>query len=193
VSVAIRPARIEDAEILAELVNQAGEGLPLHVWEGMAAPGETGWDVGRRRARRDEGAFSWRNALVLDAGDGAIGCLIGYPLDLHPSPVGVDVPPLFRPLEELEAEAPGTWYINVIAVLPEERGRGHGVRLIEAARERAAEAGRAGLSLIVADTNAGARRFYEREGFATVAERPLVWEPGWGGPGRRWLLMTRPL
>ena len=132
-------------------------------WPSRARPAGT-WAAGAPAATT--GAFSWRNALVVDAGRGAIGCLIGYPLAPTPQPVPADTPPLFRPLEELEREAPGTWYINVIAVLPAERGRGHGARLIEAAREAAAEAGREGLSLIVADSNAGARRFYEREGFA---------------------------
>ncbi|HEX6094114.1 MAG TPA: hypothetical protein VFZ07_12215, partial [Dongiaceae bacterium] len=57
-----RPAVIEDAPILAELVNYAGEGLPLYLWGKMAAAGESAWDVGRRRAARDEGSFSYRNA-----------------------------------------------------------------------------------------------------------------------------------
>ena len=47
-----RRAAIEDAPILAELVNYAGDGLPLHLWSKMAAPGESAWDVGRRRAAR---------------------------------------------------------------------------------------------------------------------------------------------
>ena len=54
----LRPARPEDAEALAELINYAGEGLPIYLWERMAESGETVWDVGRRRARREEGAFS---------------------------------------------------------------------------------------------------------------------------------------
>jgi ribosomal protein S18 acetylase RimI-like enzyme len=186
----LRPARVEDADVLAELVNHAGEGLPLYLWGRMAAPGETAWDVGRRRARRDEGAFSWRNALVADEGDGPLGCLIGYPIPDDPPPPG-DVPAMFLPLDALEREAPGTWYINVLAVLPEARGRGLGSTLIGAARERAAEQGARGTSLIVSDANAGARRLYARHGYAETAERPMV-KNGWQGRGSRWILMTRP-
>ncbi|SPH24763.1 hypothetical protein DEA8626_03800 [Defluviimonas aquaemixtae] len=34
-----RIAEASDAEQLSELVNFAGEGLPLHVWQGLAADG----------------------------------------------------------------------------------------------------------------------------------------------------------
>ena len=46
----LRPATIDDATVLAELVNRAGEGMPLYLWGQMAEPGEAAWDVGRRRA-----------------------------------------------------------------------------------------------------------------------------------------------
>ncbi len=52
-----RRATPDDAAALAELINFAGEGLPLYLWERMAEPGETPWQVGRRRARREAGAF----------------------------------------------------------------------------------------------------------------------------------------
>ena len=53
-----------DAADLARLVDLAGEGLPSYLWARMAEPGEDAFAVGeRRRAARDEGAFSWRNAV----------------------------------------------------------------------------------------------------------------------------------
>ena len=186
----LRPARIEDAEILAQLVNYAGKGMPLYLWEQMAEPGESGWDLGRRRAERDEGAFSWRNALVLDEGEGAIGCLVGYAIAEDPPPAE-EMPAMFVPMDQLEREAPGTWYINVLAVLPHARGQGRGSALIGAALGRTAEEGLKGTSLIVSDANAGARRLYERLGFAEVSSRPMV-KNGWQSPGSRWVLMTRP-
>jgi hypothetical protein len=51
-----RRAVVEDAPVLAELVNAAGDGLPLYLWEKMAALGESAWDVGSRRATREEAA-----------------------------------------------------------------------------------------------------------------------------------------
>ena len=61
----IRPATKADAHALADLINFAGEGLPLYLWKKMAEPGETAWEVGRRRAKREDGGFSYRNATVL--------------------------------------------------------------------------------------------------------------------------------
>ncbi|HEX7026895.1 MAG TPA: hypothetical protein VF268_06610 [Gammaproteobacteria bacterium] len=41
-----------DAPVLAELVNMAGEGLPLYVWSQMAEGGNSPWDIGRERSGR---------------------------------------------------------------------------------------------------------------------------------------------
>ena len=71
-----RAATPEDAAALAELIDLAGEGLPLYLWERMAEPGETAWDVGRRRARRESGAFSYRNAVVAERHGKTAGCLV---------------------------------------------------------------------------------------------------------------------
>ena len=186
----LRAATPDDAPALAELIDLAGEGLPLHLWAGMAEPGETAWDVGRRRARREVGGFSWRNATVVEEAGSVAACLIGYPLPEAPEPLDLAAtPPMFVPLEELERLAPGTWYINVLAAYPPWRGRGLGTRLIGHARELAMAAGCRGTNLIVADTNAGARRLYERTGHVERARRAAVKE-GWGGAVREWVLLV---
>ena len=188
-----RHATPDDAHALAELINFAGEGLPLHLWERMAEPGETAWDVGRRRARREEGSFSYRNAVVAEEAGRVVACLIGYPLPDQPEPIDLaQTPPMFVPLQELENLAPGTWYVNVLATYPGHRGRGHGTRLLGLAEELAAAAGSKGLSIIVSDANAGARRLYERCGHRLAAQRAMVKE-GWANAGADWLLLLKPL
>ena len=97
-----RAARIEDAAALAELVNHAGEGLPLYLWGKMAGSGESAWEVGRRRAARDTGSFSYRNATVVEADGRCAGCLIGYDIPDAPAPIPEDMPAMFVPLQELE-------------------------------------------------------------------------------------------
>jgi hypothetical protein len=47
-----RPGQRDDAAVLADLVNYAGEGLPIYLWSKLAALGQTGWNVGRTRAAR---------------------------------------------------------------------------------------------------------------------------------------------
>jgi hypothetical protein len=121
-----RRATIDDASVLAELVNHAGEGLPLYPWGKMAASGETAWDVGRRRAAREEGSFSYRNATIIEQDGECGGCLIGYEIPDDPSPIADDVPAMFVPLQQLETLAPGTWYVNVLAVRPQVRNQGWG-------------------------------------------------------------------
>ncbi|HZA65932.1 MAG TPA: GNAT family N-acetyltransferase [Geminicoccaceae bacterium] len=86
--------------------------------------------------------------------------------------------------------APGTWYVNVLATFVEYRGRGYGSRLLGIAERLAAAAGRFGLSIIVSDANAGARRLYERCGCVEVAMRPMVKE-GWENPGENWVLLVK--
>jgi ribosomal protein S18 acetylase RimI-like enzyme len=188
----LRPALIEDAPVLAELVNYAGAGLPLHLWSKMAAPGESAWEVGRRRATRPEGGFSYRNATVaLHRGECA-GCLIGYPLPDEPEPIGDDMPAMFVPLQELEDQAPGTWYVNVLAVRPQFRGLGLGTRLLAHADQTGCALHRRGMSVIVSDANPGARRLYERCGYREAGARAMVKED-WQGDGRNWVLLTKAL
>jgi ribosomal protein S18 acetylase RimI-like enzyme len=189
--VPVRSATIADAAALADFVNMAGEGLPLYLWTKMAGPGEDAWEVGRRRAMRENGSFSYRNAVLLEERGKAVACLIGYRLPEAPEPIDyAKMPPIFVPLQELENLAPGTWYVNVLACCPEERGKGHGARLLLEADERAAESGCGGLSIIVSDANEGARRLYERHLYREAARRPMVKED-WENPGRSWVLLTK--
>ena len=179
-----------DAGVLAELVNQAGEGMPLYLWGKLAGPGQTAWDVGRARAGRDEGSFSYRNATIIEHRGVAAGCLIGYAIAEAPPPIAADIALMFRPLQELENLAPGTWYVNVLAVLPRFRNAGLGTELLRLAEKTGRELGSRGLSLIVSDANTGARRLYERSGYRETATRPMVKE-GWISDGQNWVLMIR--
>ena len=186
-----RQAAPEDADHLAQLVNMAGDGLPLYLWGKMAQPGQDAWSVGRERAQRDHGGFSYRNATLAILEENIAGCLIGYPLDTTPEKIDpASIPEMFLPLVELEALAAGTWYINVLAVFPEFRGLSIGSRLLELAECKPATTDRAGLSLIVSDANHGAMRLYERSGYRERASRPMLKE-GWKNPGKNWNLMVK--
>jgi ribosomal protein S18 acetylase RimI-like enzyme len=188
-----RRAEPSDAPELAALVNMAGEGLPLYLWRTMAEPDEDPWEIGRRRAQRDSGSFSYRNAVMMAQDASVIGSLIGYPLPTEPVPINYDeTPPMFVPLQELESLAPGSWYVNVLAVRPEHRGQGYGGQLLALAERIAIDAGCSSLSIIVSDANAGARQLYDRAGYSQRAERPMVKE-GWNNPGQRWVLLVKRL
>ena len=187
-----RRARRDDAPVLAELVNYAGEGLPLYLWGKLAEPGETAWDVGRGRAARDEGSFSYRHATIIEYAGGPAGRLIGYVIPPHPEPVAADTLAMFVPLQELENAAPATWYVNVLAVRPQFRGQGLGTALLGLADDTARSLGLGALSVIVSDANTGARRLYERCGYVERATRAMEKE-GWENAGRNWVLLIREL
>jgi ribosomal protein S18 acetylase RimI-like enzyme len=187
-----RRATPEDAHELAELVNFASEGLALYLWTEMAGPGGDAWQVGRQRARRETGSFSYRNAIVAELDGRVVASLVGYPLADQPIAIDANMPSLFVPLQQLENLALGTWYVNVLAVYPQHRGKGLGTSLLALAETLAEDTGRLGLSVIVSDANTRARRLYQRCGYDQIAERAMVKE-GWESRGRNWVLLMKRL
>jgi ribosomal protein S18 acetylase RimI-like enzyme len=185
-----RQAKPADAPALADLVHFASEGLALYVWTKAAGPGGDPLEVGRERARRETGSFSYRNALVVEDGGRIAAGLIGYPLPDRPDPIPADMPAMFVPLQELENLAPATWYVNVLAAYPEDRGKGHGTALLAIAERLASDTRRHGLSIIVSDANEGARRLYERCGYREIARRRKVKED-WEAAGTHWVLLVK--
>ena len=77
-------------------------------------------------------------------------------------------------LVSLSKRGSRVWFVDVLYVRPEARDRGIGAALMRAAAEHAGSDGV--LELEVLESNAGARRLYERLGFHTV-ERILALAP----------------
>jgi ribosomal protein S18 acetylase RimI-like enzyme len=143
-----RLATLADTSALAVLVDIAGEGMPNHMWRALARPGQSAIEVGRDRARRETGGFSYRNAVVAEICGEVAASLVGYRLDDPYDLTGLDaLPENVRPLVRLEAHAPGSWYVNVIATFPEFRGQGIGTRLLEIAEAKGREARAPSLSV----------------------------------------------
>jgi GNAT superfamily N-acetyltransferase len=191
--VEFRPARKSDAAALAILVDIAGEGMPSYMWSRMGEPGQSAFEVGRARAAREEGGFSYRNAIVAEIDGEVAACLVDYHLNDPYDPGDLNaLPEMVRPLVELEAKAPGSWYVNVLATFPEFRGQGIGARLLALAEERGREQKAASASMIVASENAGAMRLYARSGYKEVARARVVEFPGCAHGGD-WVLMVKPI
>ncbi|MFH1086219.1 MAG: GNAT family N-acetyltransferase [Chloroflexota bacterium] len=72
---------------------------------------------------------------------------------------------------------PDELHVETLAVDAAYRGQGIGTRLLEAAIARARQRGYAAARLEVVDTNAGARRLYERLGFVAIATRNMPFVP----------------
>jgi ribosomal protein S18 acetylase RimI-like enzyme len=187
-----RPATKADASALAVLVDIAGEGIPAYMWSTLAAPGQSLLELGRDRAARETGGFSYKNAVVAEIDGEVAAGLVGYRLD---DPYDLDAsiaeaPEIVRPLVRLEAKAPGSWYVNVLATFPEFRRRGIGARLLAIAAEKADEEAAPALSVIVGSWNGGAARLYGGAGYEAVARENAILFPGCLHQGD-WVLMVR--
>ena len=185
----IRPAEPEDAPFMVPLVNASSGGLPFQIWTSLAQPGESPWDVGLRRVRSDDTPVSWRMAWIAEVSGVPAGVAVVHQQAETPEELEAAImSPLYRPFVELELEAFDTAYIRVLSVSEAMQGRGVGTRLLSfAERFRGPE----GTSIIVADSNEGAWRFFERSGYSEAARRRMV-KDGWQTPGTDWVLMRKP-
>lgn len=192
----VRAATRDDAPFLARMIDIAGDGIPTWLWAQSAEPGEEPLDVGTARACREAGGFSYRNALVAERGGVPTGMMLGYrieaPTDADRAEVAT-LPAPVRPFVELEHEAPGTFYINALAVCAAARGEGIGTRLLQAAEGQARSAGIGTMSIQVFSQNLDAVRLYTRLGYRTVTSRPVLDHPCPPFYDEDVLLMTKPL
>lgn len=188
----IREATAADAEHLVRFINMAADDLPLHFWKKSVGPDGDPLTYGRERAARDTGNFSYRNAWLAEVDGAVAGCLLGYAAEETPGPIDPDTPPIFVPLLELEALAPASWYLNVLATYDRFRGRGCGSALLSHAEAVARRGGFGTISLIAEDTHLDALRLYRAKGFREVARRPVV-KGDWQVDARAWILFTKSL
>ena len=188
----IRKATAADADHLARFINMAADDLPLYFWTRAVGPDGDPWALGRERAARSSGNFAYPNAWLAEVGGEVAACLLGYPADAEPAPIPPDTTPILVPPLELEAMAPGSWYLNVLATYEKFRGRGCGSALLAHAEGIAREAALPAISLLVFDSHTEARRLYAAKGYREVARRPFVKED-WRVEASEWILMLKPV
>ena len=165
-----RRAAPEDTAVLAEFVEFASEGLALYLWSELAGAYRDPWSLGRERVGGETGGLSYRNAVIVEfAGRPAAG-LISYPLSDKYEPISNTLPAVLVPLQELML----------------------GSTLLALADRLAAAAGKQALSLIVSDTNTGARRLYASCGYRETGQRKMVKEQ-WQHPDASWVLLRKDL
>jgi ribosomal protein S18 acetylase RimI-like enzyme len=186
-----RRATPEDARALAELIDCAGRGIPALLWAEEAEAGETPLDVGARLAARSGYALCYENAVVGEH-DGRVTCLLLGCLEGHDDINLSDAPDIAQPIIRLKRHAPETWHVHALAVAPDHRGQGLGTRLLRIVDALAADEGVLETSLTVAESNEGAVRLYDREGYRVLASEPMARDPRVNLSGN-WLLMTRPV
>ncbi len=174
----IRPARKEDAAVIAQCVLMA---IPVEALTGMGhgISEENLVRVLETVAQMDEAIYGWRNVLIAEVGGSSVGAIIAYD--------GARLHELRRPLEDLleryvgpeahdwdDETSAGEFYIDTLAVNPECRGMNIGSRLIEATCRKAAELGHAKIGLLVDLENPRAEKLYSRLGFVAVGLTPFM-------------------
>jgi ribosomal protein S18 acetylase RimI-like enzyme len=186
----IRQATAADAAHLVRFINMAADDLPLHFWRKSVGPDGDALAYGLERAARETGSFSYRNAWVYEVDGAVAACLLGYAAEADPAPIAPDTPAIFVPLLELEAMAPGSWYLNVLATYDSFRGRGIGSALLAEAEGIAHAAGHTSISLIAEDTHLDALRLYRAKGYQEIARRPVV-KGDWAVEAAEWILFVK--
>lgn len=175
-----RPARRDDASAVVELFAIAGRGIPDYVWSLHAANGHGPRQIAIERVCREDANFSYRNVLLAEREGEVVGMLLGYTLR-EPTPADVaaldTLPPVLRPMVALEQRAPGTFYINALAVREEHRGNGIGSKLLYKCRQKALGAHTARITVEVFEQNEGALRLYQRHGFRILDRCDVVRHP----------------
>lgn len=167
----VRPARPKDAPTIARAVALAiGDETALQNY-----CGEEYLAVLTEIARAKGTQYSWQQALVAECEGVTAGAVVGYDgaqlEELRAGTLAVirkrvgHTPTL---VDETEA---GEYYLDSVAVLPDFRGRGVGVALVEALCARAFSEGAERVGLIVDVENPRAERLYASQGFECVGER----------------------
>lgn len=176
------------------------EGLAFAGYLNAAAEGFFRFWLGRNYSTTIADAFtrpghdlSYEHATFAVRAESIIGMTLCYTADRHrassPEPlrqangypafraavIGGVFSPMFRILDTLEE---GDFYLQAIAVDPEQRGAGVGSLLMDRVEEKGRASGSRRLCLDVSNRNAGARRLYERLGMDVVLESKIFYMPG---------------
>ena len=192
----IRPATIHDCADRAVLDDVAMHGMGCWLWARMAKSYNrtSAFEFAREHIMQgsDQG-LSYKCAAIAELDDRVAGAVLAYLLeDQELEKIDDAVLHVISPLLELSKQAVGTWYVNILAVYAEFRGRGVGAALIDHTLRAGMAAKAKETSLIVEDDSA-AVRLYERSGFKERDRRPFVPVESSSKRDGHWVLMVRPL
>ena len=174
----IRPARAEDAAAIAPIllpVLKAME-LPFLARHGL----ETTRSLLASASAHPDYRYGYARGIVKILDGRIVGAAFGYPAE---DEAQVDAPfaavlqqhrldPAQRLFTDPEA-FPDEWYLDTIAVAPEQRGRGVGKALLRTLPEVALARDKTRIGLNVDEANPNAHRLYTRLGYKTVGTREL--------------------
>lgn len=176
----IRKATPDDAHSCAQLLLMASHGMAEAVYRDLIPGQPTVKIIGDHRIRPEGRSSSYPNWWIAeDPHRNVAGAINAYPLDGSCRPMREELLTEDRikilvPMIELDAEAAGTFFINIVAVFPEHRHGGIARRLIALVVEEARNAGMAAVSLTTFEDDSRLIAYYRGFGFTVAASRPIV-------------------
>lgn len=195
-AIILRPATPGDARAAAPLIREAGPAMFDRVFGPRPADAVRFFE---RLFARSDVPFSYQTALVATLGEEVVGLALAAPaqarrrnswrmLYLLPRYRGLLAPlrllPVARAFWSATSPPPQeAYYLSILAVRPDQRGRGIGGLLLESVDRQASEAGCPMICLHAERDNIGARRFYARHGYQVTAEHLTPHAARWGISG----------
>jgi ribosomal protein S18 acetylase RimI-like enzyme len=173
-----RPATPADAYALAELSIMGGDGMYEFLLEDLA-PKEMLAGLMARTMKQDSGGYCWRHCYVAED-QGVAGMINAYPAAwLREEERDVLPPDRVQVLDPIDqAQDWESFLINSIAVRPQHRRKGLGLRLVQWAIEQAKLGGFPRTSANVWQDNQAAVGLFQKAGFAISTQVDLPQHPG---------------
>ena len=174
----IRKATKDDATLIAKVVAMA-----IGEESAVLYGGDNYMKVFEEIALLEDTQYSYRNVFVAEIDGNAVGAVVAYDgADLHPlrkATLEVILKHTGRELQIADETDASEFYLDSLAVLPEYRGRGVGVKLILAVKERAFNEYNKNLGLLVDFENPDAERLYKSVGFERADVKDFLGHKMW--------------
>lgn len=183
--VIIRPATVDDALFIADVVAMAiADEEALHAYCGKEYI-----SVLAEIASLESSQYSYRNALVAEAGGKPAGAVVGYDgaalHALRSSTLEVVEKRTGRMPNVADETGEGEFYLDSLAVLPKYRGLGIGRRLLDAFCCNVFAEGHECVGLLVDYGNPEAEKLYSSLGFERVGTKLFFGHSMWHLQKRR--------
>lgn len=126
-----------------------------------------------RSVVRTDTLYSYRNALVAKLNGTPVGVLVSYPGDRYAAGSHLTIAAVLDGAKEAPETAPGEYYLDSMAIAPEARGLGIGLRLLRAGIDCGTKAGCDRVTLLVDGEKPRLEQYYTRAGFVRE-EAPII-------------------
>ena len=162
-----------DATTLALVLDSAGRRVPSYFWSQYAARGQSFFEFGREKIRKETDTGSYcKNWNVGEINSELVGAFFGFIVDNpYPEIDYENEPDWWLPFLELEKIASGSWLLQAISILPEHRGKGLAKKFLTKSDEVAQSKGVTNITLQVEEINHIALKTYKSHGYTEIARK----------------------